>query len=172
MWSACLSIAYLTADNPGRMDSQAITGWIDQLAGGNEQAAEPLWQHLAIIIPLIPTLSPRWRDAATTIQQASQQKLRRLKCPNGLRKGNGVSLFLSSNVTHTEPATYRSHLIFSFSDFPLLVVFPFPARIMSFQYYFICQSDRSLTFLDSCPTVFREDAQYISPFILIIAIMD
>ncbi|MFO0811141.1 MAG: ECF-type sigma factor [Gemmataceae bacterium] len=29
------------------MDSQAITGWIDQLADGNEQAADQLWQHIS-----------------------------------------------------------------------------------------------------------------------------
>ncbi len=30
------------------MDSQPITGWIDQLAGGNEQAAEQLWRHISV----------------------------------------------------------------------------------------------------------------------------
>lgn len=29
------------------MENQAITVWIDQLAEGNEQAAEKLWQHLS-----------------------------------------------------------------------------------------------------------------------------
>lgn len=29
------------------MDSQAVTGWIDQLSDGNEQAADQLWQHIS-----------------------------------------------------------------------------------------------------------------------------
>lgn len=29
------------------MDSQSVTGWIDQLADGNEQAAEHLWEHIS-----------------------------------------------------------------------------------------------------------------------------
>lgn len=29
------------------MDSQSVTGWIDQLSAGNEQAAEQLWQHIS-----------------------------------------------------------------------------------------------------------------------------
>ncbi len=29
------------------MESQAITGWIDQLVDGNAQAAEQLWQHIS-----------------------------------------------------------------------------------------------------------------------------
>lgn len=29
------------------MDSPSITAWIDRLAGGNEQAAEKLWQHIS-----------------------------------------------------------------------------------------------------------------------------
>lgn len=29
------------------MDSQSVTGWIDQLSDGNEQAAEQLWQHIS-----------------------------------------------------------------------------------------------------------------------------
>jgi DNA-directed RNA polymerase specialized sigma24 family protein len=29
------------------MNSQSVTAWIDQLAGGNEQAAECLWQHIS-----------------------------------------------------------------------------------------------------------------------------
>lgn len=29
------------------MESQAITGWIDQLSEGNELAAEQLWQHIS-----------------------------------------------------------------------------------------------------------------------------
>lgn len=29
------------------MDSQEVTGWIDQLAEGNGQAAEQLWQHIS-----------------------------------------------------------------------------------------------------------------------------
>lgn len=30
------------------MESQAVTGWIDQLADGNKQAAEQLWQHVSM----------------------------------------------------------------------------------------------------------------------------
>ncbi len=30
------------------MESQAVTGWIDQLADGNKQAAEQLWQHVSL----------------------------------------------------------------------------------------------------------------------------
>lgn len=30
------------------MDSQSVTGWIDQLADGDEQAAERLWQHISL----------------------------------------------------------------------------------------------------------------------------
>ena len=29
------------------MENQSITGWIDQLSDGNEQAAEQLWQHIS-----------------------------------------------------------------------------------------------------------------------------
>lgn len=29
------------------MDSQSVTGWIDQLSDGNEQAADQLWQHIS-----------------------------------------------------------------------------------------------------------------------------
>jgi len=29
------------------MESQSVTSWIDQLADGNEQAAEQLWQHIS-----------------------------------------------------------------------------------------------------------------------------
>lgn len=29
------------------MESQGVTGWIDQLADGNKQAAEQLWQHVS-----------------------------------------------------------------------------------------------------------------------------
>ncbi|MCA8986544.1 MAG: hypothetical protein KDA78_02815 [Planctomycetaceae bacterium] len=29
------------------MDSQSVTGWIDQLSGGNQRAAEDLWQHIS-----------------------------------------------------------------------------------------------------------------------------
>ena len=29
------------------MDSQSVTAWIDQLASGNQQAAEQLWQHVS-----------------------------------------------------------------------------------------------------------------------------
>ncbi len=30
------------------MESQSVTGWIDQLSDGNEQAAEQLWQHISL----------------------------------------------------------------------------------------------------------------------------
>lgn len=30
------------------MNSQSVTGWIDQLAGGNSQAAEQLWRHISV----------------------------------------------------------------------------------------------------------------------------
>ena len=30
------------------MATESVTGWIDQLAGGNEQAAEQLWQHISL----------------------------------------------------------------------------------------------------------------------------
>jgi RNA polymerase sigma factor (sigma-70 family) len=30
------------------LESQAVTGWIDQLADGNKQAAEQLWQHVSL----------------------------------------------------------------------------------------------------------------------------
>ena len=30
------------------MDDQSVTGWIEQLADGNPQAAEQLWQHVAV----------------------------------------------------------------------------------------------------------------------------
>lgn len=29
------------------MENESVTGWIDQLYGGNEQAAEKLWQHIS-----------------------------------------------------------------------------------------------------------------------------
>ena len=29
------------------MENQSVTGWIDQLANGNEQAAEELWRHIS-----------------------------------------------------------------------------------------------------------------------------
>ena len=29
------------------MESQTVTGWIDQLSDGNDQAAEQLWQHIS-----------------------------------------------------------------------------------------------------------------------------
>ena len=29
------------------MDDQSVTGWIDQLSDGNDQAAEQLWQHIS-----------------------------------------------------------------------------------------------------------------------------
>jgi hypothetical protein len=29
------------------MENQSVTAWIDQLSGGNEQAAEQLWQHVS-----------------------------------------------------------------------------------------------------------------------------
>jgi len=30
------------------MDSQSVTGWIDQISDGDEQAAEQLWQHISV----------------------------------------------------------------------------------------------------------------------------
>lgn len=30
------------------MESQSVTGWIDQLGEGNQQAAEELWQHISV----------------------------------------------------------------------------------------------------------------------------
>ena len=29
------------------MEDQSVTGWIDQLSDGNDQAAEQLWQHIS-----------------------------------------------------------------------------------------------------------------------------
>ena len=29
------------------MSSDSVTGWINQLADGNQQAAEQLWQHIS-----------------------------------------------------------------------------------------------------------------------------
>ncbi|MCE9524586.1 MAG: hypothetical protein K8R36_00870 [Planctomycetales bacterium] len=29
------------------MDSQSVTGWIDQLSAGDGQAAEQLWRHIS-----------------------------------------------------------------------------------------------------------------------------
>ncbi|MCA9065740.1 MAG: hypothetical protein KDA96_21875, partial [Planctomycetaceae bacterium] len=30
------------------VDSQSVTGWIDQLAEGNKAAAEQLWRHVSL----------------------------------------------------------------------------------------------------------------------------
>lgn len=30
------------------MDSQSVTGWIDQISDGDEQAAEQLWEHISL----------------------------------------------------------------------------------------------------------------------------